>query len=101
MNRVSKKRVKEEYARLISILNDKQHLIWDTANEEVVTKIEPFGFEDEFGLRINQIVVYSDDNQFDNGYYDTDDEFSAKINRYKIINLPENLEIVEIIKKIV
>lgn len=100
MNRVGKKRVEVEYARLFSILNDKQHLIWDTINEEVVTKIEPVGFEDEFGLRINQVVMYSDNDQIDNGYYDTDDEFSAKINRYKIINLPENLEIVEILKKL-
>jgi hypothetical protein len=85
---------------LVSILNDKQHLIWDTVNEEIVTKIEPFGFEDEFGLRINQIVMYSGNDQIDNGYYDTTDQFSVKINRYKIINLPENPEIVEILKKL-
>lgn len=97
---VSKKQVKFEFDRLSAILKSRNFLLWDTVDEEIVTKIEPFGFGSEFGLRINQVVLYSSDSSIDNGYFDTKEEFLKKIGRYKTIPVPDNPELVEIIKKL-
>lgn len=97
---VSRKKVKAEYARLSGILNSKKFLIWDSVREELVTEIELLGFEDEFGLRINHVVIYSSDLSIDNGYFDTEEEFLEKTSHYKSIPFPENPELLEIIQKL-
>lgn len=92
--------VRLEFRRLSKILDSSNFLIWDTVHEERVVKIEPFGFEEEFGLRINGVVIYSSDSSIDNGYFDTEEEFLQKIRRYKLIPFPHDPEIVDILNKL-
>lgn len=96
--RVTKKAVEVEYHRLLKLLNSKNVLIFDTVGMELVHTIEPFGFGDTFGLRLERVVMYHGDPEWDNGYYDTKDQFLKKIrNRFRIFH-SENSDLAELLK---
>ncbi len=98
MKTVDKQTVEATFKMLSEILYGDAFIIWDTVDEELVSTIEPYGFEEEFGLRINQTVLYSSNPSIDNGYYDTAKHWKEKMKRYKIVPCPTK-ELAQLLKK--
>ena len=70
------------------------YLLFDEDNEPI-TKIEQRGFGDNFGLNIDNVVYYSYESEFDNGYHTPLKELKKMISKFKIVH-PKHIKTIKI-----